>query len=209
MTMKYSFGILIILGLLCCEEEKKEILEIKSEQVIVEALEVPNRLIPDTLASYDRHNSLWTINKEPFSGYVVSKYPDGSMKEKVGVLNGKKQNRTTKWFANGELKMLANYHKGQLHGKKKRWSIENDHILVALLNYHLGKVHGEQKLWYTSGEIYKKLKMNMGKEEGIQQAFRKNGKLYANYEAKEGRIFGLKKASLCYGIEDEIIQYTN
>ena len=29
----------------------------------------------------------------------------------------------------------------------------------------------------------------------------------ANYEAKEGRTFGLKKASLCFGLEDENIQY--
>ena len=49
----------------------------------------------------------------------------------------------------------------------------------------------------------------MGKEEGIQQAFRKNGDLFANYEAKEGRIFGLKKAALCFGLEDENIQNEN
>ena len=46
----------------------------------------------------------------------------------------------------------------------------------------------------------------MGKEEGIQQAFRKNGDLYANYEAKNGRIFGLKKASLCFGLENQKIK---
>lgn len=47
----------------------------------------------------------------------------------------------------------------------------------------------------------------MGKEDGIQQAFRENSALYANYEAKEGRIFGLKKTALCFGLEDENIQY--
>lgn len=47
----------------------------------------------------------------------------------------------------------------------------------------------------------------MGREEGLQQAFRRNGYLYANYEARNGRIFGLKKAALCYGLEDENIQY--
>ena len=46
----------------------------------------------------------------------------------------------------------------------------------------------------------------MGQEEGLQQAFRKNGDLYANYEAKEGRIFGLKKAALCFGLQNEEIK---
>lgn len=47
----------------------------------------------------------------------------------------------------------------------------------------------------------------MGKEEGMQQAFRKNGDLFVNYEARNGRIFGMKKAALCFGIEDKNIQY--
>ena len=33
-----------------------------------------------------------------------------------------------------------------------------------------------------------------------------NGKIYNNYEAKNGRIFGLKRASLCFQLEDEIVQ---
>ncbi|EPR68296.1 hypothetical protein [Cyclobacterium qasimii] len=49
----------------------------------------------------------------------------------------------------------------------------------------------------------------MGREEGLQQAFRKNGELFANYEAKDGRIFGLKRAVLCVGLEDEVVKYEN
>ena len=51
--------------------------------------------------------------------------------------------------------------------------------------------------------------MNMGKEEGIQKAFRENGDLFANYEAKGGRNYGLKRAFLCVGLEDEVVQYEN
>ena len=46
----------------------------------------------------------------------------------------------------------------------------------------------------------------MGREEGLQQGFRKNGVVYANYEARDGRFYGLKKAKLCYGLEDENIK---
>jgi antitoxin component YwqK of YwqJK toxin-antitoxin module len=69
--------------------------------------------------------------------------------------------------------------------------------------------HGEQKQWHQTGEIYKKIHLNMGREEGIQQAYRKNGALYANNEAKNGRIFGLRKATLCDGLEDENVKYEN
>ena len=71
----------------------------------------------------------------------------------------------------------------------------------------MGKAHGTQTQWYATGELYKKLNLNMGKEDGMQQAFRKNGVLYANYEAKSGRGFGLRKSALCYGLEEEKINY--
>jgi len=126
----------------------------------------------------------------------------------IGILGGKKQNQATEWYPDGNYKQVANYHLGKLHGEKKLWSTEAaGHILIAHLNYKAGKPHGEQKKWFPTGELFKKLHLNMGKEEGMQQAFRKNGALYANYEAKAGRIYGLKKASLCFGLEDESIQY--
>ena len=85
--------------------------------------------------------------------------------------------------------------------------MDSTHILISHLNFRLGKAHGVQKKWYTTGEIFKVLHFNMGIEEGIQQAFRKNGDLFANYEAREGRIFGLKRAALCFGLEDEEVKY--
>ncbi len=33
-----------------------------------------------------------------------------------------------------------------------------------------------------------------------------NGKLYANYEAIDGRVYGLKRANLCFDLNDETIQ---
>jgi len=169
-------------------------------------LEIPDTTIGLALLHYDNTSSLWTLNKQLFSGYAVSLYPDSTLKEKIGFLNGRKQNQATRWYPNGQLKQIANYHKGKLHGEKKRWSTDPIYIVTAHLHYRLGKAHGEQTQWYPTGELYKKLNLNMGKEEGMQQAFRKNGDMYANYEAKEGRIFGLRKASLCYGLDDEEIQ---
>lgn len=183
-------------------EKKVDLLDLD-----VASVAIPDRVMNKSSLNYDNRTSIWSLNNEPFSGFMVSFHQDSTLKEKTGILDGKKQNQFIQWFPDGKLKQLAHYHKGKLHGEKKLWSTDTSHILITHLNYHLGKAHGEQKQWYPTGELYKKLNMNMGKEEGIQQAFRKNGDLYANYEAKEGRIFGLKKAALCYGLEDENIKY--
>ncbi len=168
---------------------------------------IPERFIDRSSLNYDKATSEWFLDKELFSGYMVSYYQDSTLKEKVGILEGRKENKSIYWFPDGELKQVANYSRGKLHGEKKLWSADSSHILITSLNYKSGRAHGVQKQWYRSGELYKKLNMNMGKEDGIQQAFRKNGDLYANYEAKNGRIFGLKKASLCYGIEEDNVIY--
>ncbi|MEM8488808.1 MAG: membrane-binding protein [Bacteroidota bacterium] len=170
---------------------------------------IPDTAVDKSLLVYNNKTSLWTLNGHRYSGYMVVQYQDNTPKEKTGILNGKREGQAAKWYPDGHLKQVANYQNGKLHGEKKRWSSDVSHTLVSQLNYHLGKTHGEQTLWYRTGEIYKKLNLNMGKEQGIQQAFRKNGDMYANYEAREGRIFGLKKAALCYGLEDEDIQYEN
>lgn len=170
-------------------------------------LEIPNKIVDKSALYYNTKTSLWTLDDQLYSGYAVSFYRDSMLKEKIGILKGRKQNKAVKWYPDGHYKQLANYHKGKLHGEKKLWSSDSTHILIAQLNYHTGKAHGEQKKWYSTGEVYKKLNLNMGKEEGIQQAFRKNGDLYANYEARSGRIFGLKKSALCYDLDDENVQY--
>ena len=171
--------------------------------------ELPDITVDKSLLDYDNASSQWTLDNQLYSGYAVSYYQSGRLKEKIGFLNGRKQNQATQWFLDGHVKRMSCYHNGKLHGIKKSWSPDKSHVLLSQITYHKGKAHGEQKFWYPTGEIYKILNLNMGAEEGMQQAFRKNGELYANYEAREGRIFGLKKAALCYGLEDESIKYEN
>ncbi|MEM6738004.1 MAG: membrane-binding protein, partial [Bacteroidota bacterium] len=171
------------------------------------SVKIPDITVDKSLVKYNKETSLWSLNDEPYSGYMISLHQDSTLKEKTGISNGKKQNQSMKWYPDGHLKQVANYQEGKLHGEKKLWSPDTSHILLAHLNYQVGKAHGEQRQWYPTGELYKKLNLNMGREDGIQQAFRRNGEIYANYEAKEGRIFGLKKAALCYGLEDENIKY--
>lgn len=204
--------ILVVLSfsiLLTSCAEKKKTKHALTPYPIDTLLEIPNTIVDLSALHYENKTSVWSLKNQLYSGYAVSFHQDSILKEKIGILNGKKQNQAIQWYPDGHYKQVTNYHKGRLHGAKKVWSAEPSHVLIAHLNYISGKAHGEQKKWYPNGALFKKLNLNMGREEGIQQAFRQNGALYANYEAKAGRIFGLKKAALCFGLEDEDVQYTN
>lgn len=203
--MKYTIFTAILGGILliCCTGNEKNKAPGNNDSTDV-VLEIPNSTMDKSALHYNNKNSLWTLADQPYSGYAVSYYQDSTLMEEISILNGKQESQAMHWYPSGNLRLIENYHKGKLHGEKKVWS--SDGVLLSHLTYQLGKPNGEQKTWYPTGELHKKLTLNMGKEEGIQQAFRRNGALYANYEAKAGRIFGLKKTSLCFGLEDEIIQ---
>ena len=143
--------------------------------------------------------------EQPFSGYATSYYPNAVMSERVGYWLGKKQGVYQKWFKDGRLSFEANYQEGKKHGTSKTWW-RNGALRSASI-HEMGITNGIQKQWYQNGQLFKLMRIVDGKEEGLQQSWRDNGKIYNNYEAKNGRIFGLKRANLCYELEDEIVQY--
>jgi len=181
--------------------------ESKFEIEVVPQMVVPSNSIQKSKLKYHRNNSKWTLDGNVYSGLVETYYPNKTLKEKFGILKGKKQGVEKHYFPDGHLAKLSHYHQGKLHGEKKVWSADAAHVILSHLNYHLGKVHGVQKKWYPTGELFKLLHVNMGAEEGLQQAFRKNGDLFANYEARDGKIYGLRKSALCFELDDEKVQY--
>ena len=141
---------------------------------------------------------------KPFSGVSVLYYTNGKKAETVDYINGEKEGAFKNWFQDGLLSFEAFYSKGKLNGISRSWwsnsNLRSESIFVN------GIANGIQKQWYVSGEKFKQMTIVNGKEEGMQQAWRRNGKIYNNYEAKNGRIFGLKRANLCFQLEEEIVQ---
>lgn len=201
-----SFKVLILAVYFISCSEKEATTVTPSIDSTNKFIEIPETTISKDSLVYNSQESVWKLNNRIYSGYAINFYNDGQLKEKFGILNGKKQNQSIYWYSDGHYKDVANYYKGKLSGDKKTWSSDSSHTLLSHLKYVSGKPHGEQIKWYSTGELFKKLNLNMGKEEGIQQAYRKNGVIYANYEAREGRIFGLKKAALCFGLEKQKIK---
>lgn len=143
--------------------------------------------------------------EKPFSGISTAYYSNGTLAETISYHQGKKEGSYKKWFANGLLSFQSPYTNGKQHGTTYSWWSNGN--LRSESNHNMGVVHGKQLQWYKSGARFKEFTIVNGREEGMQRAWRENGKIYNNYEAKNGRIFGLKRASLCFKLEDEIVQY--
>ncbi|MFK7932543.1 MAG: toxin-antitoxin system YwqK family antitoxin [Saprospiraceae bacterium] len=143
----------------------------------------------------------------PFTGTSVAHYPNGQVAETVDYQAGKKYGAVTKWFVDGTKSYAAEYQIGKLHGKSYTWWRNGNQRTDS--NYQNGVAEGEQLQWYKSGALFKKQRLVAGKEVGLQQSWRANGKIYNNYEARNGRIFGLKRANLCYELDNEVVQYSD
>ena len=204
--MKYLSILAVIFSLISCSENT-ELPQGKTNIDPVVPIEIPNKSVDISVLTYNNLQSEWLLNDELYSGYAISHYSDSTLKQKFGIFNGRKQNEAIEWYPNGTMKSISHYHAGRLHGENKKWGADSAHILISHLNYSNGKLQGVQKKWYVTGEPFKILNMNEGVEEGMQKAFRKNGVVFANYEAKNGRIFGMKKAALCFDLEDEKVVY--
>jgi len=142
---------------------------------------------------------------KPFSGTALTYNELGKTVVSIDYLNGIKHGWHKKWFDDGTLSFEANYRDGKRHGITKSWW-KNGNIRSES-NFVNGIAQGVQMQWYQSGVKFKRINLKDGKEEGLQQSWRENGKIYNNYEAKNGRIFGLKRANLCYELEEEVVQY--
>jgi len=142
---------------------------------------------------------------KPFSSTALTYNEAGAIVVSTDYLSGKKHGLYKKWFDDGTLSFETNYQDGKRHGTTKSWW-KNGKIRSES-NFENGIAEGAQMQWYRSGAKFKRINLKGGKEEGLQQSWRENGKIYNNYEAKNGRIFGLKRANLCYELEEEVVKF--
>lgn len=191
---KYLLLGLSFFGTLSCKTEATKNVDVKVQDVEV----AENKVI------LHPNEGKWYYNDKPFNGYAVKYYPDSSLLEKVGFYEGKREGIAQGWHPNGQLYWQLYHIANHRNGVEKYWT--SDGVLVSESHFMDDVVHGVQTQWYASGKIFKRMNINHGIEEGLQQTWWENGKLYVNYEAKNGRVFGLKRSTLCYELENEVVQ---
>lgn len=149
-------------------------------------------------------NGIYYLNQIPFSGYMLEKYTDNSIKSITSFYEGKQHGLTTTYYQDGKIRDKRMYkenlsfgsHIGFWENGKKKFDFV----------YYNDKREGLQKQWYSSGQPYAFLNFKNDAEFGMQKAWRENGKPYINYEVKDGIRYGLQKAALCYTLKNEALK---
>lgn len=195
--------VLLVFTLFNCEQKAIAVKDATAFFYADEVFIVPPMEVRKKELVLNQNEGKWYLNGQPFNGYSVKRYPNGNTEERWGFYKGKREGIARRWSENGVLRMESYYHQNKFVGVYKTWW-ENGAIAEES-HYVNGLKQGTEKQWYPTGQLSKLRQLVDGNEEGLQKAWLQNGKLYVNYEAKNGRIFGMKRANLCYQLENEVV----
>lgn len=102
------------------------------------------------------------------NGVITRKYPDGSLRAKIPVLNGKQHGLAVEYYKNGNKSLEITYVNGIKHGLSRRY--------------------------YESGTLFKETPYDSGIINGVEKTYRENGKLSAEIPYRNGNpCMGLKE----------------
>ena len=188
---------LFIISLFGCKKDSENEANNQKDIILV--------VVPKENLKLNTSEGKWYFKDIPFTGKAIVNYPNNKIQEEVLYFEGKKNGVSTKYFSTGKIQKKSFYKNNQLDGIVKTWW-DNDTLSSESI-YKNGARNGVQKSWHPNGKMARLNTLINGVEEGLQQAWLENGKIYVNCEMKNGRTFGLKRATLCYELKNEKVQY--
>lgn len=114
---------------------------------------------------------------QAFTGFVMERFPDGAIRARSEVREGRLHGLSEGWFADGTLEIREQYEHGVAHGKRERFDSEGRRISEAEIKR--GELHGTFREFHPNGKVARIITMDQGKPTGTHQAFYPNGRLRA------------------------------
>lgn len=195
--MKKSLLFILMISLVACHSSTDE------GQANFLNLEIPEVevLEGDTRFSMSTDGTIY-LDSMMFSGYMVTFYPDRSLKSKKSYYQGRLEGNFISYYPNGQIYSHRPYHLGEKHGEHLGYYEDGQ---LKFQSYFVnGFSQGTHKGWYPSGSLKKEMNYKDGKEFGAQKYWRSDGKMRSNYVVREnGRRYGMLGLKRCAKIDSE------
>ncbi len=168
-------------------------------------VDFPNGYIGKELLKTDslikKVNGIIYIKNIPFSGILVDKYPNDSIKSKCQYSLGKRHGNYEGWYPDGSRWFKRLYLEGKKEGIHLTWW--PDGAKKSFYPFKNGFKEGNHKDWFNDGTLFKDFNYMKGYEFGYQKMWRPDGKIRANYYIDEnGRRFGLLGLKKCVTVKN-------
>jgi antitoxin component YwqK of YwqJK toxin-antitoxin module len=122
----------------------------------------------------------------PFNGVVVERYPDGVVRSRSGVREGKLQGESRGWYPNGQLQVLEHFEAGISHGLRTKWHENGERQSEASIVQ--GVIEGVFRRWHPEGGLAEEIPMKAGQPDGLAKSFNPDGSPKAEAVLKSGQV---------------------
>lgn len=123
---------------------------------------------------------------QAFTGWMLDRYPDGTLRSKSAVSNGLLQGVSEGWHTNGTIQIREFFVDGVSHGLRTKWSPEGTRISEATVEH--GKIQGMFRRWHTNGSLAEEVSMKDDQPDGVAQAFHPDGTLKTRVTLRNGTV---------------------
>lgn len=116
----------------------------------------------------------------------ISHWPDGSIKSRIELLNGKFYGTSEGWYQGPDIKKRWKRHwkDDRQHGTFEDWN--SDGVLISRKTYDRDVLQGLLEEWYCDGRPKKFCMFVDGNQHGVHMLFRPNGEIYTKTYFRHG-----------------------
>ena len=122
----------------------------------------------------------------PFTGIVLERYPDGVVRSRSGVKEGKLQGESRGWYPNGQLQVLEHFEAGVSHGVRTKWHENGERQSEAQIVR--GVIEGVFRRWHPEGGLAEEIPMKAGQPDGLAKSFNPDGSPKAEAVLNAGQV---------------------
>lgn len=148
----------------------------------------PVKVVTVAVEDTEHINGLFYLagEKDPFSGEVVERYEDGSLKARSLIRDGLLHGLSEGWFANGVRQVKEPFEKGLSHGRRLKWyssgALKSEEEIVD------GNLEGSFLEWHENGQLAKQIPLSAGVAHGVSRAWFPSGYLKARVALVRGEV---------------------
>ncbi len=120
-----------------------------------------------------------------FTGLMVEHYPDGSLRSRSSVSNGRLHGLSQGWYTNGQMQVSEGFKDGVSHGLRTKWYADGSKQSEASIVE--GKLSGAYRKWHTNGVLSEQAEFIADRPEGTSTAWFPSGYLKARVTLRDGK----------------------
>lgn len=144
-----------------------------------------------------RADGIVSLRGKRFTGAVVERWADGSVRSRTPYLRGVRDGVAAAWHPNGARAYLRSYRHGREHGPHTAWWDDGTPRLSE--RFADGRLEGEAREWFANGRPYRVFHYRRGQEAGEQRMWYADGTPRAAYVVRDGRRYGIPGSKGCTG----------